>query len=526
MIDRIAENWLTNANERGYELPFAQCLIAQGYTVVHISSHGPYEQGKDIICLDPDGRPCCYQLKDEKITLGVWRAIFGELNDLVEVPIKHSKFKDLTPHRSILVTNKEITDPVRAVNVDLNAQWVKRGFLPLEIISQHELLKLFIDSHGKYLPVEIEEFHSFLELILTKGNRELDKVKYSAFLESFVFTVTSTSTNIEITRMLSSLVILCQYILGDYEKEQNHIDIIEGWMIFLNYLFYLVEKNSLDESVWLNTYNIIFDKINFQLDLLKSEVVDATTFLQEGWDGGLILQIRLGLLGGWLSSFELVSSLIWVDYKLDERVYDFIRTNYESMKYWGESATPYFIVMSMFLDKFGDSDFSNSVLGDTLIELVLNNNKDGKGVPDPYWAPEMVIQLEYEVLEEPYNRKNFIGHSYHLTSLVNLLVKKERKATLEAIWQELSHTINTKIVPKKLEDYFLFRTKEADVVSKFYEAPQSFMALKQEYDEDVCKNIPEILKSHLPFVLYMILVMPHKLNTDIIKIMCENEMLA
>lgn len=525
MIGRIAENWLTNANERGYEIPFAQCLIAQGYTVVHISSHGQLEQGKDIISIDPEGNPCCFQLKGEKITLGVWRKNYGEINDLVDIPIIHPKFEGLPHHRSFLVTNQEITDPVRATIVNLRPKWIERKCLPLEVMAKHEVLKLFVDSHGAYLPVEIEDFHSFLELILTKGDRELDKAKYSAFLESFVLSVTP--TNIEITRMLSSLVILCQYILGDYEKEQNHINIIEGWMIFLNYLFYLVEKNSLDGSVWSNTYNLIFDKINFQLDLLKSEVFDATTFLQEDWDGGLILQIRLGLLGGWPSSFELVSSLICGDYKLDERVYDFIRTNYENMKYWGESATPYFIVMSMFLDKFGDSDFSNSVLRDTLNELVLNNNKkDCIGVPDPYWAPEMVIQLEYEVLDEPYNRKNFIGHSYHLTSLVNLLVKKGRKATLEAIWQELSHTITTKIVPKKLEDYFLFRTNEADVISKFYEAPQSFMALEQEYDEDVCKDVPKILKSHLPFVLYMILIMPHKLNTDIIKIMCENKMLA
>jgi len=49
--------------------------------------------------------------------------------------------------------------------------------------------------------------------------------------------------------------------------------------------------------------------------------------------------------------------------------------------------------------------------------------------------------------------------------------------------------------------------------------PQSFKVLKQEYDEDECNDVPNILRSHLPFVMYMILTMPHKLNTDIIKIM-------
>lgn len=518
MIGRIAENWLTNANERGYEIPFAQCLIVQGYTVVHISSHGPFEQGKDIICIAPDGNPCCFQLKGVKITKGVWRENYGEIVELVEVPIKHPKFEGLPQHRPILVTNMEITDPVRTTIVDLNPKWIERGFLPLEVISKHELLKLFVDSHGEYLPIEIKDFHSFIELLLIKGDREIEKEKYCAFIESFIFSVSDKNT--ELIRMLSSLVILCQYILGDFEKQNNHISIVEGWVIFLNYLLYFVEKKSLDKSLWSNTFNIIFDKIHFQLSLLKSEIMETTSFLQDGWDGGLLLQVRMSLLGGWLSSYELVSNMIIKDYKVDERVYAFIKSNYQNMTYWGESATPYFILMSKFLDQFGDDDFSKDILNNVLTELVVNNYKnESKGVPDPYWTPQMVLQLELDVLEEPYDRKNFIGHSYHLRSLVNILVKKGKKATLEAIWKELSDILNTKIVPKNKEDYFHYRTEEADVVSKFYETPQSFSGLRKEYEENECNDVPKILKSNLPFVLYMILTLPHKLNTDIIKIM-------
>ena len=174
--------------------------------------------------------------------------------------------------------------------------------------------------------------------------------------------------------------------------------------------------------------------------------------------------------------------------------------------------------MRKFVDHFGDADFSNNIISDVLNELVLNNNKnDCKGVPDPYWSPESVLDLELDVLDEPYDRKNFIGHSYHLTSLVNILVKKERKGTLKAIWQELSYILTTRIVPTKLEDYFHFRTEDAEIISEFYETPQSFALLRQSYEENECINLPNILKSHLPFIFYMILTMPHKLNTDIIK---------
>ena len=31
MIERVVENWLTSTNERGYEVPFCQLLLSQGY---------------------------------------------------------------------------------------------------------------------------------------------------------------------------------------------------------------------------------------------------------------------------------------------------------------------------------------------------------------------------------------------------------------------------------------------------------------------------------------------------------------
>jgi hypothetical protein len=38
-------------------------LVAEGYTIVHLSRHSPIEMGKDIIAIDKDGIPCAFQLK-------------------------------------------------------------------------------------------------------------------------------------------------------------------------------------------------------------------------------------------------------------------------------------------------------------------------------------------------------------------------------------------------------------------------------------------------------------------------------
>jgi hypothetical protein len=89
VIERVIENWLTSANERSYQIPFCQLLAAEGETVIYFSSHGPFEQGKDVVTRDQNGKMRGYQLKSGDFSLSEWRRYKGEINDLVELPIEH-----------------------------------------------------------------------------------------------------------------------------------------------------------------------------------------------------------------------------------------------------------------------------------------------------------------------------------------------------------------------------------------------------------------------------------------------------
>ena len=79
LIERIIENWLINSTERIFEVPFCQILGLEGYKVLHLSSHGVSEHGKDIIAFDNKNVPCAFQLKTGDITSSVWRKIFPEI---------------------------------------------------------------------------------------------------------------------------------------------------------------------------------------------------------------------------------------------------------------------------------------------------------------------------------------------------------------------------------------------------------------------------------------------------------------
>src|SRR5262249_38503203 len=151
-IERVIENWLTSVNERQYQIPFCQLLAAADEEVVYVSTHGPFEQGKDIITLTRNGPPRAYQLKTGDLNLAEWRKIKGEIEELVEYPINHPAVRTKRQHEPILVTNGELRDTVvQAINV-ANQAWRRRRFPALRVITKSTLLQRFVALHGTFLP--------------------------------------------------------------------------------------------------------------------------------------------------------------------------------------------------------------------------------------------------------------------------------------------------------------------------------------------------------------------------------------
>ncbi len=79
MLARIVENWLTSAGELGYQTAFAQLLASEGYRVLHNPVHYPFEHGKDLTAIAPEGALHCFQLKGGDVGLGDLEKIQGQL---------------------------------------------------------------------------------------------------------------------------------------------------------------------------------------------------------------------------------------------------------------------------------------------------------------------------------------------------------------------------------------------------------------------------------------------------------------
>jgi len=223
MRERLVEHWLTRTNERGYQTPFCQLLVAQGFKIVHVSPHGPFEQGKDVIAISPDGIPVAYQLKAGEISTQRWRTeVRPEIEELLDVPIKHPSIPLHSTHESWLVTTGNLSDVVRVEINDRNIQRIHEGKKPLMVKVRGELIAEFVAAHKGYFPVDPPELRRFLELYMADGRAELPKEEYAKLLVSILPFQEPTLSSKKIEQATSSMILLASYIAEAYRQAKNH----------------------------------------------------------------------------------------------------------------------------------------------------------------------------------------------------------------------------------------------------------------------------------------------------------------
>lgn len=355
MIERVIENWLTRVNERSLEIPFCQLLTSEGYQVVHLSRHGSFEQGKDILAIDPEGVPCAFQLKGsgEKITQRLWAKEYVEqIIRLVELPIKHPSIDSSLPRNVFFVTNGELDEEVRIEIEDRNHEWERRGYPRLNTIVKGQLLARFLDLHTNLWPLELAFERNFLELFLTNGRANLDKRKLADFIINLLPFADENLNRVECSRRLASVAVMTSYVLSAYEKTQNHVAIFEGWVIYTASLIALTEKFRLDASYWRDSLSISCIAIEHALFNLCQELQQRTHLVEgDPLVDHPFYQGRVTWLLGLVSTYFLWK-LLRKEPIPDETVTwmkEFSKTHQRDLFLWGEASVPHFVALFWFL---------------------------------------------------------------------------------------------------------------------------------------------------------------------------------
>lgn len=518
MIERIIENWLTKVNEKSFQVPFCQMLIGEGYQVIHLSRHGSFEEGKDVLAIAPDGVPCAFQLKGAnggKISQNEWSKYNEQITRLVEIPIKHPSIDESKSRRVFFVTNGELDEEVRVQITNQNPDRIRRQLPELGTILKGELLNRFSKIHTDLWPLQLQSEKDLLELYLADGTGYLDKAKYAGFLGSLIFG-SEAPTKVEGQRVLASAALFASYGLFPFSQAGNNVAIIEGWTIFIAYAISYIEKYKLDERYWQNTIQIAEEAVEMALSNLWEEIRTMQYFVA----GNVLVDApfyrgRLTWLTGFVSSYMLFQKQKKPDFIIEEEFINYFFENQKSFLLWGEAAIPQFLSILWTLRTVGYSQLADRLLF-AIFKGILEKTTSKEGIPDPYHNLGEIV-LGISGLSDQLREENFAGRSYSLDSLIQLLAKLDYRGVLAENWKQITLTHLVEFEPDNPWQFCIWQCEDGIFHETMPKTPQSWKLLKEQSTEINVDKIPSYFQTNPAMLLIFLLVYPHRIRPDLIK---------
>jgi hypothetical protein len=509
LIGRIVENWLTSATERGYQIAFCQLLAAEGEELLYIATHGPFEKGKDIITRSPDKSIRAYQLKGGDIRLADWRGINEQINNLVELPVNIPQCPAGAQHIPFFVTNGRIDDTVLDYINTANLGWKQRNFPhPLAAIEKSQLVHRFVTAHGAYLPQEASDFQLFLTLLLREGAAPLDKPAFSGLIQG-VISFADGTTNKNVSRSLSSAVLLTSYILGSASKEKNHWALFEGWTIMASYILAAATKFLLEDSLWKPSFDLAMLGTNSALDSLVDECKGREQFI-EGIPmvDGFFYGSRQLILAGLLSAWSLIRRR--ANMEADQDVQKLVIARLREAVIWGESAAPFILITALELEQQCKQPYAEKFVIDYLQLLLLCHGDGRRGLPDSFISTEDSIRFIHSIGEQ--DVESFQGFSHTCQVVVDYLARRWRRCALSAMWEGITRLSLDASNPRLPWEWFFWKSGSAVLDSSMAGQPQSWSALVKDAESLDTSVLPPLFLQHDTFTIFFLLVFPHRLT--------------
>lgn len=523
MRERVVENWLTNTDERGLQVPFCQLLLSEGYQVLHLSRHGEMEQGKDIIAIDPDGRACAFQLKDArggKIRQRDWEVFKPQIERLVELPIKHPSISEGQKHRAFLVTNGELDEPVRVEIVDRNKVWAGRDQPELETVLKGELLHRFGQLQTDFWPFDVVEIGSLLQLYLADGHASVDKARLAAFLQAMLPFQGARVPKSKCKRALASAAVFTSYALHPHGKCQNHVARLQGWVIYAAYLLALAERRELHERYWLGSLQIVeYELLQCMEDLV--EELNGRTHLVEGSAAAdpPFYRPRITCLCGILAVFGLWRLARGEIDETDGLLRDFIISHRHELAFWGEAALPQFLAVVWYLRHALATSESDAMLVSLIRSITAASlSPPHAGIADPYHDLEEVADTNLR-LGELRRHESYAGRSYGLETLVELFARRNFRQQMRWLWPNVSRMAYCTFTPDEQWQWYFWRCAHGELVTRQPARRQSWSQLREQAQAVDRSKIPPLVRERPWLLLLFLIVHPHRLSPQPAKLL-------
>ena len=527
MLEKIIENWLDKASERSFQQPYCYMLSAEGHTIIHSTRHTAMEMGKDIITIAPDRTPCAFQLKAGNISLAKWRTeVSPQIEDLVVGKINHPSVDNSKHHRSYLVTNGNIAEEVTRAIDDRNRTWENQNqpYLHLQTIVRGELLGKAKTLGTDLWPSELTDIKTLLEMFLENGKGVLPKEKLASLFESaFRFDNEIAPSENHCRRTIASTALLCAIATSSFTNENNHVAEIEAWMLYIAYVFALVEKWKLSGNTYKGELEIATQSLYNSLANLCDEIKKREEFIEgDILADSYIYKVRITWLLGLMGIYALSRRRDETPKnEVDDFLREFCKEQRHHLELWGEVAVPQFLAFFWYFRKI-DATPEPDVLLRCLISSIckLNHPNSKVFLANPYYEAEDILPHLFTPILGPAAdplEETFIGNSYALEGLVHLFVRRNWKQTMKCLWPGVTKLDFVSFEPEDFCEFYRWRSEKGINKIASPKRTQDWEKLKALSFESEGDCIPSTIKNDPILLLLFLCVYPHRMNAEIMR---------
>jgi hypothetical protein len=529
VLEKLLENWLDSAGERTYQPSFVQMLAAQGYCVLHSTRHCSLEYGKDVLAIAPDGVPCAFQLKGHpggSLGLREFRSdVQQQIIQMISQPIVYPRIPEGIAHRSYLVSNGYFEEEVHRAVDDLN-----RGpyLSKLALIGRGQLLSWANDLGASLWPSEMDNIRELLEVFLLNGQDILPLPRLASILEE-IFTLRPADVPLkypQFEKAIASAALLTCVATHNFERENNHFALASGWCFFV---VSAIASNR-------RTNYEISEKCKTSLKLAEQKVKDSLVALwgemqerKELIEGNAlaepeIYRWRYTLLCGLMSVLWFFPERTSEDTERKRAIAEWLDRRHDYLYLWGEAAIPCLIALQFFRRSICSRQNYDQELVE-IFQAVVSLNQAGSehALADPYYSFEEVGRVLYGLnptdASSALKEDTFAGSSYSAELLLHLMVRYNLKKACQDMWPNFNRLCHKRFVPSEAWLYGVYKCNKGVEETRQYPPQYTWEKLVEEANIDKCEYIPEHLAALPHLLLLWVIIAPHRLTTEVVKIL-------
>ncbi len=520
MQERVIENWLTNANELSFTIPYSQVLALQGHRILHISpKKATLEQGKDIISVDRAGVVHCYQLKGEDVTLDRWRReLKPEVEAMIELPPRHPSLRKDTDWVCHLVVNGEFKGEATREIADFQHAREASGRKSFDTVVRGQLLRAFADVYGSYLPRELDDFTAFMDLYREDGLEPVNKAKLAQLLEGFFGQAfaegSKRPSRNAIRQQINAAVVSVSYLLANKYRQKSYIAALEGWLLLLGYVLAVAERNDLSEKYWLPSVRLIEQIVDETVEDLLGELDERVHYAQPTtvpYADAYVYKARVTIVASYLAAYCMYRRIMGEASSAEPRVRAFLdkTVDLRLLEIKGEGQIVLIAIVALFYHLIGETEQAAELLV-ACVGIILAMRDKG-GMYDPYVDIQDIIRSELRITLTPVER-NVRGNSYVLLPLILLLAHMGQRDVLASVWRNITHVGLQEFKPAEPWQWFLWTCAHGRQEGRFAEQEQSWRELVTFAHTPDATVMPEFLREEPCYIPLFFCLMPHRMS--------------